>query len=62
MRYTKTPMMMRREVEERGRPKREALGEADASKLPPLATEGRGEVEATRDWLTHIRTGRIQVL
>ena len=58
----KTPMQMRREAEQRGKPEARPLGPPDPSKRPMLlpADSGR-EVDATIEWLAHLAAGRIAI-
>lgn len=54
-----TPTMMRTRYHEyRAAPK---PGKVDPAKLPPMAAETPRELDATLEWLAHIRHGRILV-
>jgi hypothetical protein len=58
----KSPTQMRREAERRATPKRpQPAGKIDPSKYPPMHSDTRAEIDATRDWLAHIDAGRIGV-
>ncbi len=59
----KTPFQMRREAEQRGKPKPKAQppGKIDPSQFPPLYDDSDDAAEAASDWLAHIEAGRIAV-
>ena len=63
----KSVLRMRLDAEQRGKPqprrqpKPKPPVPLDSSKRPKMASEGEGVVDATIDWLAHIRHGRIQV-
>lgn len=59
MRIPKTPMRMRREALERGKPAPPPPGEPRAAARPHLAGEPPEELDAVREWLAHIEAGRI---
>ena len=61
--FAKSPMQMRREAEQRGKPqpKPRPTGPVDPSQLPQLASETGAELDATIDWLAHLAAGRIEV-
>jgi hypothetical protein len=61
--FAKSPTEMRREAEQRGKPKPQPLpsGPVDPAKRPLQAAETPRETEATMDWLDHIQAGRIDI-
>ena len=59
--FAKSPMQMRREAEERRKPKRApAPGPVDPAKRPSLASESPREIDAAAEWLAYLRTGRTR--
>ena len=61
MHYTKTPAMMRREAEGRGRAQPRPLSPADPSRRPLQGRDPEPDLAATAEWLAHITAGRITV-